>query len=456
MEGLSGLASGVDTASIVDQLMQVEGRARTRMTWRQQQITDRQNDLTAVKTKLGALKTAAAALRDSSTWADKQTIESSDPKVVAERVSGAGPGGYTVEVLSIARAQQQTFDFQKPAAATTLTIKGVAIDLAAGATIDDAVAAINGKAGSPAYAAAVGGKLVLSARATGTDGSFTATSADATVLTNGAITKPAVNASFSIDGATPPTESSSNVVENALPGVRLTLKGVTTTDATVTVGAPGLDQDAVKTKVQAFVTAYNDLLRSTRSIVEEKRVANPGSASQFAAGALRGDSGLNQMLARLRVAMSDTLDDLGLAEGMDELREIGVSTGKATGAAASADAKAGLLTLDADALTKALTSDAAGARRMLGASGRPGFVQRLEGGLDGFVGSTGTLDARIAEQGRAMRTLQDQMAREDTRLAAKQARLKAQFAAMESALGQAQTQQSWLTGQLNALPSSSS
>ena len=35
--------------------------------------------------------------------------------------------------------------------------------------------------------------------------------------------------------------------------------------------------------------------------------------------------------------------------------------------------------------------------------------------------------------------------------AAQEKRLKAQFAAMETALNQSQTQQSWLTGQLNAL-----
>jgi flagellar hook-associated protein 2 len=43
------------------------------------------------------------------------------------------------------------------------------------------------------------------------------------------------------------------------------------------------------------------------------------------------------------------------------------------------------------------------------------------------------------------------MTNEDKRLATVQARLKAQFAAMESALSTAQSQQSWLSGQIAKL-----
>ena len=46
----------------------------------------------------------------------------------------------------------------------------------------------------------------------------------------------------------------------------------------------------------------------------------------------------------------------------------------------------------------------------------------------------------------------DEMTRMDTRLAAKEKRMKAQFAAMEAALNQSQTQGAWLQGQLAGLP----
>jgi flagellar capping protein FliD len=43
------------------------------------------------------------------------------------------------------------------------------------------------------------------------------------------------------------------------------------------------------------------------------------------------------------------------------------------------------------------------------------------------------------------------MTAEDARLAAKETRLKMQFAAMESALSTAQSQQAWLSGQIAKL-----
>src|SRR4051794_1286834 len=58
---LPGMAGGLDTDSIIQQLMQGETR-RTTMVWnRQSQVKQHQTLLTTVKTKVDALKTAAAA-----------------------------------------------------------------------------------------------------------------------------------------------------------------------------------------------------------------------------------------------------------------------------------------------------------------------------------------------------------------------------------------------------------
>ena len=79
---LSGLASGVDTAAIVDQLMAIERQAHRRACscarTRCRRAADDAQDL---KTKLDALKTRRGrpAAR-ASTWAETQTVESSDPR----------------------------------------------------------------------------------------------------------------------------------------------------------------------------------------------------------------------------------------------------------------------------------------------------------------------------------------------------------------------------------------
>jgi flagellar hook-associated protein 2 len=90
-------------------------------------------------------------------------------------------------------------------------------------------------------------------------------------------------------------------------------------------------------------------------------------------------------------------------------------------------------------------------------AGVPGFAQRVEGLVQQQIGttdaldSTGTLDARLKGSTDEQKRLADVMTRTESRLAAKEKRLRAQFAAMEAALQASQTQGAWLSGQLAAL-----
>ncbi len=445
LDGLTGIASGVDTSGIVEKLMELERGRRDRMDLSKARIQARQTALGTVQSKLLALRMATAGLRDVGTWADKQVVESSDPaKVAVQRLSGAGPGGYTVTVSALARAEQHSYAYAAPASATQLDIGGVEVDLAAGATLDDAVAAINRAPGSPVYATKAGDRLVLSARTTGTDSAFAVSGA----TLSDAVVRAGANAAYSIDGG-PTQYAQANVVDEAVAGVRLTFKGVTASPASVTVSTAALDPEAVKAKVQAFVDAYNDLLRTTRGLLDERPVAGAASAEDAKKGALYGDTGLTALLSRLRTSTADKV--LGNPSAMDELRELGVSTGAATGGQTSEDAKMGVLVLDGEALAEAL-EDPQGVRRMLGGlSGVEGFSQRLENLTKSYVGANGTLTGRIKETDTALVDLQRQMTDEDARLKAREDRLKAQFAAMESALAASQTQQLWLSGQLAKL-----
>lgn len=440
--GLAGIASGVDTSALVEQLMGLERKGRDRMDLRQAQIGARQASLGTVQTKLLALRTATAGLRDVGTWADKQVVESSDPgRVAVERTGGAGPGGYSISVSALARAEQRTYDYAPPAEESVLEVGGTPVTLAAGATLDDAVAAVNGAPGTPVYATKVDGKLVLSARTTGTTSAFAATGS----MLSGEVVRAGTDAAYAVDDG-PVRYSTSNQVTDAVAGLKLTLKGVTSAPASVVVATPALDPEAVKGKLKAFVDAYNDLVRTTRDMVEVKPVRGATTADQARQGALYGDTGLSNMLSRLRFAVADPV--AGNAAAMDELREAGVSTGATTGGQATADAKAGILTLDETQLTKALESPDAVRRMLGGLTGTDGLAQRVEGIVKSYTGAGGTITGRIAEGDTALTALQKQMLREDERLAARELRLKAQFAAMESALGAAQTQSAWLSGQL--------
>src|SRR4051794_40759362 len=120
---LTGMASGLDTDSIISQLMQVESQKTNIITNRQSQVKAHQSDLAAIKTKVDALKTAAAALSDPTTWKASQTTSSSDPTHVdVSLISGAGIGGHSISVSKLASSAQHGYTFAKNAAAGQITV----------------------------------------------------------------------------------------------------------------------------------------------------------------------------------------------------------------------------------------------------------------------------------------------------------------------------------------------
>ena len=188
-------------------------------------------------------------------------------------------------------------------------------------------------------------------------------------------------------------------------------------------------------------------MTATRAKTCEKSVKDPTTQADYNKGAFFGDTSLGAMLSRLRSGVGVAYGAIGNAGSMDELREIGISTGKA--GAVSEASKAGLLTLDEAQLTAALDSDPQSVRRLLGGAGTSAFAQDVET-LATDLGKM--LDGRIESAGVETRRIADDLTRTDSRLAAKEKRLKAQFAAMESALSASQTQMAWLQGQLAGLP----
>src|SRR3954469_1858515 len=118
---LSGLASGVDTSSIIDQLMQIERQKVTRINNHQTSVTAHQTALKAVTDKLNALSSAAAALNDAATWKTAQTSISSDAtKVAVAQLDGSGIGGHTVSVDRLASPGPDGLSFAAGGARGTL------------------------------------------------------------------------------------------------------------------------------------------------------------------------------------------------------------------------------------------------------------------------------------------------------------------------------------------------
>jgi flagellar hook-associated protein 2 len=150
------------------------------------------------------------------------------------------------------------------------------------------------------------------------------------------------------------------------------------------------------------------------------------------------------MLSRFRTDLRDTIGGLS---GVDDLGDLGIGVPKTTGGAASADAKAGRFTIDDDKLTKAIADDWTKVSKFMDA-----FASKVSDMVDNQTGKTSSLiDQRLVGEDKTTKRLADQLVALNARLDSHQKRLKAQFSAMETALSNSQSQQAWLTGQINAL-----
>lgn len=100
---LSGLASGFDWKSLVDQLMQIEGAPITRLQAEQATNTTQANALKDVGTRLKALQTAAQKLKDQSLFSGRlatSATASSSWKLSA--ATGTPAGSYQIAVSQVA------------------------------------------------------------------------------------------------------------------------------------------------------------------------------------------------------------------------------------------------------------------------------------------------------------------------------------------------------------------
>jgi flagellar hook-associated protein 2 len=463
---LTGLASGLDTEAIVSQLMALEQNKVTAVQRRQIAVTQHKTDLQTIKTKLDALKTAAADLQSAALWKPQQTTASSDPtKIDVSVLGGAGIGGQSLEVTRLASSAQHGFAFTSSAEAGKLSFgygdpaQTFTLDIAANATAADVAAAVNANDASPVYAAVIKDgateKLVFSSRTTGKSSDFTVD--DSQLGAGGALTHDTkydrsgdqLNAAIKVNGG-PELNPESNVLEDIIPGVRVTLKGVTSSPVTVTTTQPAIDAEAITKKITALVDAYNAVVTATRSELTEKKVPTATTSADLQKGQLFGDSGMTSMLNQLKTVMTKTLDGLGLTS----LADLGISVPKATGGASTQDAKDGKLTIDTEKLAQAIAADYTKVKELFSGKGATkGFSGVLSDFVSSQTGTQGILTGRMNSDDSILKGFTTQIDKLNARMETEAKRLKAQFAAMEAALNASQTQQAWLTSQIASLPS---
>lgn len=131
-------------------------------------------------------------------------------------------------------------------------------------------------------------------------------------------------------------------------GVNFTLKKTGTSTVTVST-----DYDKIIGTVESFVNQYNSTMSALMAKLKEDKVVKPTTTAEKQAGILRNDPTLMIIQQQLREDIFDKIN--GLPAQMDQLAEIGITTGKP--GSTLDQAKAPQLVLDKDKLRKALEQD---------------------------------------------------------------------------------------------------
>ena len=226
------------------------------------------------------------------------------------------------------------------------------------------------------------------------------------------------DAQFTVNGGAVQTRNT-NEVSDAIGGVNLSLLSVGT--STVTVSG---DDDAIVTKVQDFITAYND------SVDKLYAVLNPDDSD------LQADSGLRVIDDFLRGTIFDRVT--GISGDYTSLADIGVSTGETFDASASAH-----LELDEDAFSEALRDDRTNVQALFSNTGDTGIADRMFDYLDDVTKTTGFLNYRAKANGgldKQIDMLNDRIVRLELRVLERESRLRKQFARLEQMTASFQSQ----------------
>jgi flagellar hook-associated protein 2 len=386
---LGGLATGLDTTALINQLMAVEQQPITRVQTSKVKLQAISTAFQQLNSKLLALKSRADAVADPATFFPRAVTSSTDTVATATAGPGTARGTFSLTATALARgsiaaaattkgaltdaiaAAPGSFQFKLGAGGAV-----VSVGVDTGTTLEQLVKAINDKnAGVKATAVNVGTsaapayKLTLASTATGAANDIVIVSDGTTLgVTN---TQAATDAAFSIAGIGSFTRST-NTFSDVLDGVTITLKASSgSTDLSV-----ALDNGGAQANIQGLVDAYNDIVRT---ITTQSEITTDANGAQQP-GAFTGDV-VPQVIRRSLAAIIAT----GVGGTFGTLAEVGITT-----------QKDGTLSLDANKLQQALTADPQAVSDLVaGTSTRDGIADLLSAKLDAMTKAvTGTIAAK--------------------------------------------------------------
>ena len=348
--GIGGLASGIDTNSIIQKLVQLESIPIAQI---EAKKTAQKNKLNGVSQLQGLIKTLQAKAKAVSTQADFLVfdVHASQDGVASFTASGsAQAAAHTLTVNQLAVVDRWAFDGVADSAANlatgsgetvSFTVNGTSYDVAideASSSLENIASAINTEAGEDVSATVVNTgtanspsyKMVLTSKHSGEDGrvsDLTSTVGGLTIDGTGPDGDGAaqsannitvgLNSIAVVDGLT--IERSTNEFTDVIEGVTFTVQSADPAKQINFTTEP--NKSAIKTKVQELVDAYNAVI----SFVNQQNTYNKETG---AGGVLFGDSLLSSVRSSIHSALFDVPLDTVIndTEGYATLSVLGITT----------------------------------------------------------------------------------------------------------------------------------
>lgn len=422
----SGLASGVDTGSIVDSLIEAESAPKTLLENKETYLKaklETYNDFNELLSDFYAASSGINNTTDLNTY--NVTNNGSDYFSVSTN-SLAKEGTYSIKVVSLAQQQKDVSsdtiaDTDTTTLSGELTIGDETISYDA-VTLSGLVDLINEK--DYGITASVindgsgnGYRLMLTSDTAGAETIITGTGSVTLDTATDGHTVAGTKAHVVVDGLD--YYSTSNSVTNAIKGATITLVGES--DAAKTAVIESGAEDVISTHLEEMVAAYNAINSYVKDIYDsDPTLANTMKSVQ---------TGLENYLT------SNALVNLGV----------------------TSDWETGELSFDSETFATAYADDASAVKSALLGDNNDGLMNRLDDYMGDKLSTTdGFLAAKKTTINKEISRLDDSIAAMETRIEKRRTLLEAQFTAMETLVSSLNSQGDYLTNFFDSYTSTSS
>lgn len=429
-----GVGSGLDVQGIISKMVDLEKQPLAGLQAKQAGIQAQVSTYAQIKSLTSKLSDAVSKLTLDSGWNALAAKSSSD--AVSMTVSGlAQAASYDIGVSQLARAQTSVSDAFTPGAKLTaagtlqLTPQGgtaISIAYTGDDTLESLAGKINDAVGSVTATImrdATGERLMLRSKTTGADAAFTVTGD-----LNFTASQTAQNARITVNGVA--TESSTNSFDSVLPGLKIAVSQVTTTDAHVSVAA---DTAATRKNIQAFVDAYNEL----NGLLAD---STKYDADTKTAGLLQGDSATVGLQNALRML---TMGTAGNASGsLKRLADVGIQM-----------QAGGKLTVDDTKLSEALQESPDDLKSLFAAKASSdgsggGIAVNFKQYTSQLLAFDGTLNSKSDSLASRIKSNQSDQDQVNERASVLQARLTRQYSALDTQMAALQSLSTYMQQQV--------